>query len=142
VLSSWVLLCCLLSLPVLVRSELYHSVQWCQLVLSRLSDETTGVCFQGQKTTRSVKMKEKSESYATSPWNGNDVQTFFFLFSATATGICGLGEFPVEEAANNKAGPRPETGSSRWSHSCFAHWDCRSVMPYGTIFHLAVLDLV
>lgn len=33
------------------------------------------------------------------------------LHRATATGICGLGKFPAEEEANNKASPRPETRS-------------------------------
>lgn len=79
------------------------------------------VLFSRPKTMRPVKMKEKSESYATLPRNGSDIQTFCFLFSATITGICGLGEFPAEEAANNKTSPRPETRSPRWSHSRFAH---------------------
>lgn len=77
------------------------------------------VLFSRLKTMRPAKMK--SESYAALPRNGNDLRMFCFLFSATITGVCGLGEFPAEEAANNKTGPRLETRSPRWSRSCFAH---------------------
>lgn len=109
-------------------------------VLSRLWDET--ICLFSRPKDNEICEDERKVRAMQLPSETAMTCKHCFLFSATATGICGLGEFPAEEEANNKASPRPETRSQRWSHSCFAHWDCRSVMPYGTIFHLAVLDLV